>query len=328
MNAQHDGITEAVVGLATEHDPAQLEVILESLSNVQLRSLAASLATQIARDQEPGHTPPATPSVTPTAQDISSPAHLCNVAIEAAARTFGTTPEAVLSPARAQEVADARAVAMTAARTNGLSLPQIAEQFGKDHSSVIHAIRRTGDRPRLAAAASAIAEDITSRCRQVTEARPALRLIRDPEATTAAQAHPEGPDPERLRGPDRTRMVADARAVAMTAARIKGLSLPKIAAEFDDRHHTVVLHSTRRVEKTRPCASWKSRSPRTSRRPRPPTPAAMYDMRSCLTSKSPPHRPAANKPTEPSRERLPSPSPRSHHHGADHRPPSGQRNGH
>lgn len=263
MNPQHDGITEAAIGLATEHEPAQLEVMLDSLSTVQLRSLAAALATRIAHD------PASSQRAAPT-QDLSSPAQVCAVAIEAAAKTFGTTAEAVLSPARAQEVSDARAVAMTAARTNGLSLPQIAAEFGRDHSSVIHAVRRTGDRPRLAAAASAIAEDINSRYQEVTEARPALRLVRAPEAADAARqaASPEeltvvgaaitaaaktlGTDPELLRGPDRTRMVADARAVAMTAARINGLSLPRIAAEFGDRHHAVVLQATRRIEKTPP----------------------------------------------------------------------------
>lgn len=268
MSPQHDGITEAVIGLAAEHDPAQLEVMLESLSKVQLRSLAVALATRIAQDPDQPTLP--APALAPSkAQDISSPAHVCEVAIEAAAKTFGTTPEAVLSPARAQEVSDARAVAMTAARTNGLSLPQIAEHFGRDHSSVIHAVRRTGDRPRLAAAASAIAEDITSRYQQVTDERPALRLVREPETAAAthkptaqdlimlgtaidAAARKFGTDPDLLRGPDRTRMVADARAVAMTAARINGLSLPKIAAEFGDRHHTVVLQATRRIEKTPP----------------------------------------------------------------------------
>jgi chromosomal replication initiation ATPase DnaA len=122
MNPQHDGITEAVIGLAAEHDPGQLEVLLDSLSNVQLGSLAASLATRIAHEQTPGHAP---------AQDISAPEHVCDVAIEAAARTFGTTPEAVLSTARAQEVCDARAVAMSAARANWLSLPKIAAALRK-----------------------------------------------------------------------------------------------------------------------------------------------------------------------------------------------------
>jgi chromosomal replication initiation ATPase DnaA len=254
MYPERDGIAEAVIGLAAAHDPDQLGVLLESLSNVQLRSLAASLATRIAHEQQP-------------AQDISAPEHVCGVAIEAAAKTFGTTPEAVLSAARAQEVCDARAVAMSAARANGLSLPKIAVQFGKDHGSVIHAINRAADRPRLAAAAATIAEDITGRYRQVTAERPPLRLVREQEtapqqATPAdltlvgaaihAAARTFGTNPNALRGTDRTRTVADARAVAMTAARLSGLSLPKIAAEFGGRDHTVVLHAIRRIQKTPP----------------------------------------------------------------------------
>lgn len=254
MNPQHDGITEAVIGLAAGHHPGQLEVLLESLSNVQLRSLAASLATRIAYEQQP-------------VRDISAPEYVCEVAIEAAAKTFGTTPDAVLSPARAQEVCDARAVAMSAARASGLSLPKIAEEFGKDHGSVMHAIKRTADRPRLAAAAATIAEDITNRYQKATEERPALRLVREPEsapqqATPAdltlvgaaihAAARTFGTDPDAMRGTDRTRTVADARAVAMTAARMSGLSQPKIAAEFGGRDHTSVLHATRRIQKTPP----------------------------------------------------------------------------
>ena len=57
--------------------------------------------------------------------------------------------------------------------------------------------------------------------------------------------------PEVLLGADRSRAVADARAVAMTAARIHGRSLPTIARHFD-RDHTTVLQATRRIEKTPP----------------------------------------------------------------------------
>jgi hypothetical protein len=71
-------------------------------------------------------------------------------------------------------------------------------------------------------------------------------------AATDAAARTFDTDPALLRGPERIRMVVDARAVAMTAARLNGLSLPKIAAEFGDRHHTVVLQTTRRIEKTPP----------------------------------------------------------------------------
>lgn len=266
MKAQRDGVTEAVIGLAAAHDPAQLEVLLESLSNAQLRSLAASLAARVATEQQPR-------------KSLSAPEQVCEVAVAAAAKTFGTTPEAVLSPARAQEVSDARAVAMTAARANGLSVPKIAEYFGKDHASVLHALKRTAERPRLTAEAASIADDITSRYQKVTQERPALRLVRDskadpkvdqkadpkpgrgqatPAEVTRAGAAIEAAaktfktTPEALRGPKRTRTLSDARAVAMTAARYTGISLPKIAAEFGGRDHTTVLHATRRIEKTPP----------------------------------------------------------------------------
>lgn len=264
MKAQRDGVTEAVIGLAAAHDPAQLEVLLESLSNAQLRSLAASLAARVAGEQQPR-------------KSLSAPEQVCEVAVAAAAKTFGTTPEAVLSPARAQEVSDARAVAMSAARANGLSVPKIADYFGKDHASVLHALKRTAERPRLTAEAASIADDITSRYQKATQERPALRLVRDPKPTPDQKPEPKPgrgqatpaevtragaaieaaaktfkTTPEALRGPKRTRTLSDARAVAMTAARYTGISLPKIAAEFGGRDHTTVLHATRRIEKTPP----------------------------------------------------------------------------
>ena len=112
-----------------------------------------------------------------------------------------------------------------------------------------------------------IAEDITRRFQKVTEERPPLRLMRAQEsapqgaaaqdltlvgAAIDAAAPTFGTDSDSLRGPDRTRPVADARAVAMTAARLTGLSLPKIAAEFGDRHCIAVLQATRRIEKAPP----------------------------------------------------------------------------
>src|SRR5690606_36305349 len=47
------------------------------------------------------------------------------------------------------------------------------------------------------------------------------------------------------------RTAADARAVAMTAARIHGHSLPTVARHFE-RDHTTMLHATRRIDKTPP----------------------------------------------------------------------------
>ena len=123
-----------------QHD--QVADLIAPLDADQLRSLVTVLAVQV--DQ----TMPAAPA--------SRPAAVCEQAINAAAPMFDTTPEAILSAERSRPVSDARAVAMTAAREVGLSLPAIAEHFNKDHGSV--AVRRTADRPRLADAAARVSE--------------------------------------------------------------------------------------------------------------------------------------------------------------------------
>lgn len=194
----------------------------------------------------------------------TGPAAVCELAINAAAPMFGTTPEAILSAERSRPVSDARAVAMTAAREVGLSLPAIAEHFNKDHGSVIHAVRRTAERPRLADAGSRVSEHVNDRyaARLPRPEATVVSLHQDPPASifepdgpvehaVVAAAEAFGTTPEVLLGTDRSRAAADARAVAMTAARIHGHSLPTIARHFD-RDHSTVLHATRRIEKTPP----------------------------------------------------------------------------
>ena len=232
-----------------EHD--QVDDLIAPLDADQLRSLVTVLAVQV--DQS-----------LPAPSGATGPAAVCELAINASAPMFGTTPEAILSTERSRPVSDARAVAMTAAREAGLSLPAIAEHFNKDHGSVIHAVRRTAERPRLADAAARVSEHINSRYttrlpRPMTTVAP---LHEQPPASTfepdgpvghavAAAAAAFGTTPEVLLGADRTRAAADARAVAMTAARMHGHSLPTIARRFD-RDHTTVLHATRRIEMTPP----------------------------------------------------------------------------
>lgn len=130
-----------------QHD--QVADLIAPLDADQLRSLVTVLAVQV--DQ----TMPSAPA--------TGPAAVCELAINAAAPMFGTTPEAILSAERSRAVSDARAVAMTAAREVGLSLPAIAEHFNKDHGSVIHAVRRTAERPRLADAAARVSEHVNDR---------------------------------------------------------------------------------------------------------------------------------------------------------------------
>jgi hypothetical protein len=231
-----------------QHD--QVADLIAPLDADQLRSLGTVLAVQV--DQ----TMPSAPA--------TGPAAVCELAINAAAPMFGTTPEAILSAERSRPVSDARSVAMTAAREVGLSLSAIAEHFNKDHGSVIHAVRRTAERPRLADAAARVSEHVYDRytARLSRPEATVVSLHQDPPASTfepdgpvepvvVAAAEAFGTTPEVLLGTDRSRAAADARAVAMTAARIHGHSLPTIACHFD-RDHTTVLHATRRIEKTPP----------------------------------------------------------------------------
>ncbi|MEP7737739.1 helix-turn-helix domain-containing protein [Nocardioides sp. 31GB23] len=227
-------------------DRSAIAELTAALDVEQLRSLVATLAVQV--DQ-----------VMPAAA-ASGPAAVCELAINASAPLFGVTPEDIRSPQRSRPISDARAVAMTAARENGLSLPAIAEQFGKDHGSVIHAVRRTQQRPRLADAAARVTQHVSDR---YTERLPRIQETAAPvpqstfephdlvDHAVVATARAFDTTPETLIGADRTRATADARGVAMTAARMRGQSLPQIARHFD-RDHTTVLHATRRIEKTPP----------------------------------------------------------------------------
>jgi hypothetical protein len=228
----------------------QVADLIAPLDADQLRSLVTVLAVQV--DQ----TMPSAPA--------TGPAAVCELAINAAAPMFGTTPEAILSAERSRPVSDARAVAMTAAREVGLSIPSIAEHFNKDHGSVIHAVRRTAERPRLADAAARVSQHVNDRytARLPHADPPVPSLHQDPPASTfepdgpvehavVAAAKTFGTTPDVLLGTDRSRAATDARAVAMTAARIHGRSLPTIARHFD-RDHTTVLHAIRRIQKTPP----------------------------------------------------------------------------
>jgi hypothetical protein len=81
-------------------------------------------------------------------------------AVVAAAEAFGTTPEVLLGADRTRATADARAVAMTAARIHGHSLPAIARPFDRDHTTVLSATRRIEKTPPLRDLAAKIAADL------------------------------------------------------------------------------------------------------------------------------------------------------------------------
>jgi chromosomal replication initiator protein len=80
---------------------------------------------------------------------------------------FGLSVEELVSPSRAARVAWPRQLAMYLARelTNA-SLPAIGRQFGgRDHATVLHAIRRANERIRADAAIYSVAERLTESLR-------------------------------------------------------------------------------------------------------------------------------------------------------------------
>ena len=118
----------AFAALVAEADQSAVTYTLDQMSAEQLRSLAIALATQVnAAETATGEVP-----------DVG-PDGICAIAVATAAHSFGTTRDAVLSADRHRAVTDARAVAMTAARRGGMTLPAIAAHFGKDHTSVMYA---------------------------------------------------------------------------------------------------------------------------------------------------------------------------------------------
>jgi chromosomal replication initiator protein len=97
------------------------------------RALTADLAAEVLADLYP---------------DLRRPARITVSDVqEAAARAFGVTPEDMRSPGRAGTLAWARHVAMYLSRElTDATLPAIGREFSRNHTTVIHACRRTAER--------------------------------------------------------------------------------------------------------------------------------------------------------------------------------------
>ncbi len=114
-------------------------------SSLTGRQLTAELTREVLDGLYPATQPPARQGP-PSIREIT----------EAACRRFGLTPEELLSPSRTARISWPRQVAMYLARElTDESLPAIGRRFGgRDHTTVLHACRRTATR---------IAEDSASR---------------------------------------------------------------------------------------------------------------------------------------------------------------------
>jgi hypothetical protein len=143
--------TQAAVfaALVAEAKQSAVDRALDQMSAEQLRSLAIALATQVN----------AAENATGEVADVG-PNGICAIAVATAAQSFGTTRDAVLSADRHRAVTDARAVAMTAARRGGITLPAIATFFGKDHTTVMNAQNKVANNPRLKAVCTRIVDQL------------------------------------------------------------------------------------------------------------------------------------------------------------------------
>lgn len=149
-------LASAVASAVAGGDQDAADALLDDLDTDQLRQLVHTLAAHA--------------NLTDTPAPEAGPDGICRIAVDAAARAFDTTPDAVLSDDRHRAVSDARAVAMAAARASGITLTAIADYFGKDHTSVIYAGRKVSANPRLADATARIVDTIAQ---QYTETIPA-----------------------------------------------------------------------------------------------------------------------------------------------------------
>ncbi|MQX36848.1 helix-turn-helix domain-containing protein [Roseospira navarrensis] len=87
--------------------------------------------------------------------------------IDATAEAWGVTRRDLLADRRAQNLAVPRQAAMTLARDLTMaSLPVIGRAFDRDHTTVLHAVRRTAERaardPAIAARMDAVRARLTS----------------------------------------------------------------------------------------------------------------------------------------------------------------------
>ena len=138
---------------------ANLRVLKGALTRVvALSSLTASALTPDSVDMAlPAETVSAPPSQIPDARQVQ----------EAVAARLGISVETILSPSRSAAVARARQLAMYLTRQlTDLSLPAIAQAFNRrDHTTVIHAIRKVERGALEDAGLSRTVEELSSELR-------------------------------------------------------------------------------------------------------------------------------------------------------------------
>jgi chromosomal replication initiator protein len=161
--AQHDGVDladDGVLPLLADRAPHNVRALEGALIRVVAfasltgRAVTTALATEVLADLYPV-TGPKPGTAAPTVESIQ----------DLTAEAFGVTREELLSPSRAIRVAWPRQVAMYLAREHTAeTLPAIGERFGgRNHTTVLHAHKRTSQRLATDPEASDIVRRLTER---------------------------------------------------------------------------------------------------------------------------------------------------------------------
>jgi chromosomal replication initiator protein len=161
--AQHDGVDladDGVLPLLADRVPHNVRALEGALIRVVAfasltgRAVTTALATEVLADLYPV-TGPKPGTAAPTVESIQ----------DLTAEAFGVTREELLSPSRATRVAWPRQVAMYLAREHTAeTLPAIGERFGgRNHTTVLHAHKRTSQRLATDPEASDIVRRLTER---------------------------------------------------------------------------------------------------------------------------------------------------------------------
>ena len=83
--------------------------------------------------------------------------------IQAAADLYGTTTEEIRAGSNGRRAVRARMLSCWMLRETGKSFPEIARQFGQDHTTAIHACRVIGrDEARVALGRRLLAEEVAA----------------------------------------------------------------------------------------------------------------------------------------------------------------------
>lgn len=160
-------LAASFAALVASANQCDVDSALEQMTREEMRSLAVALATQVnAAANAVANTAANAVASTDGAVVEVGPEAICAIAITTAAQSFGASGDAILGSDRCRAVTDARAVAMTAARRVGLTLPVIAHYFGKNHTSVMYAQTKVSNNPRLDAVCARIVDRLNSHYEQ------------------------------------------------------------------------------------------------------------------------------------------------------------------